>query len=221
MDKNHEISLVAERYRADGYEVKALTNGVQLPPFAAGFRLDLFATKAGEKVLVQVKQGQKDLEKDSTTADMARVINAQPGWRFDLVVLGDEDAIERIVREGEEPSAESLSLLLDHAERTAKAGDTPSAFIRAWAALEAAMRRAARTAALEVASASPLFLLGALYSNGLLERQEYDELNNYLRLRNAVVHGLEVPAIDSTVPLYVASVARKLLACDGTALPVS
>jgi hypothetical protein len=69
---------------------------------------------------------------------------------------------------------------------------------------------------LKVRTFSPLFLLGTLYSNGVLDRSDYDELSNLLRLRNAVIHGLEVPSIDSGVPLSVAEAARKLLAWNGT-----
>ena len=46
------------------------------------------------------------------------------------------------------------------------------------------------------------------------------ELNNSLRVRNAVVHGLKEPHIDVTDALYVASVARKLLAWDVKEQPV-
>ena len=58
-------------------------------------------------------------------------------------------------------------------------------------------------------------VLLTLYSNGLLERNEYDELKSHLRLRNALIHGLQVPPIDVAVPLSVTNTARKLLAWDG------
>jgi hypothetical protein len=215
MNFETELAQLAERYRSEGYEVTIRPRDGQIPAFAAGFHPDLLARKDGLKVLVQVKESQEDLRRDPDTSRLAEVVNAQPGWRFDLVVLNRGEEPEKVVTEAEEPSVESLSQTLDYAERTARAGDTLGAFVRAWASLEATMRRAARLAGLGVGNFSPLFLLSTLYSNGLLEREEYDELNNHLRLRNAVVHGLEVPPIDVRVPLYVASAARKLLAWDG------
>ena len=51
--------------------------------------------------------------------------------------------------------------------------------------------------------------------------QEMDgRLNDHLRLRNAVMHGLEVPPINVAVPLRVTEIARKLLAWDGQEPPV-
>src|ERR1700683_4166759 len=114
MDTKIELAQVVERYRTDGYDVKPLTNGSGLPPFATGFHLDLLASKGGIQVLVQVKQGQQDLQDDPNTAEMARVINAQPGWRFDLVSLGNETGGP--LRADEEPSLEALSRMLDHVE---------------------------------------------------------------------------------------------------------
>jgi REase_AHJR-like len=219
MEFENELARVAERYRSEGFEVTMDPQPGQLPAFAVGFQPDMLATKDGLKVLVQVKKDQEELRRDPDTSRMADVINAQPGWRFDLVVLNRDAESERIIKDATEPSIEALSRSLDYAERAAANGDPATAFIMAWAALEAAMRRAARTAGLEVERLSPLFLLRTLYSNGLLERHEYDELNNHLRLRNAVVHGLEVPHFDEAVPLYVVNAARKLLAFDSKEQP--
>ena len=77
------------------------------------------------------------------------------------------------------------------------------------------MRRAARASGIALQSISAPFLLRTLYSNGLLERNEFDQLNGYLGLRNAVMHGLGSPDMDAAPPLYVASAARKLLAEAG------
>jgi len=162
-----------------------------------------------------VKENREDLQNDPESARAAEVVNGQPGWRFDLFVLNADSPTEKLAKVVPEPSLDAILENLDYAERSAHAGDRASAFIIAWASLESAMRRAARAAGIEVQSMSALSLLSTLYSNGLLERTELDQLNGYLRFRNAIVHGLEVPQIDAALPLYVASAARKLLAEAG------
>jgi hypothetical protein len=215
-----DLTGVAEQYRAEGYEVTLHPSGDQVPPFAAPFYPDILARKGPEHVLVRVKEGQEDLQRDEDASRMAEVVNSQPGWRFDLVVLNGESHREKGVEEAAEPSLESLLHTLDSVERLAESGDTAAAFLTAWASLEAAMRRAARGAGLGVEEMSPRYLLGALYANGLLEREEYDELTTRLRLRNSLIHGLEVPLIASGVPLSVAGAARKLLTSNVKEQPV-
>ncbi len=215
MDIDKAVERIADEYRAEGYQVTVRPNDAQVPSFAVGFHLDLLATKSDERVLVQVKKHREDLQKDPQSMHVADVVNAQPGWRLDLVVLNGDSATEKLARELPEPSVDAILRNLDHAEDSARTGDHDSAFIIAWAALEAAMRRAARSAGIQLQNISPLFLLSTLYSNGLLERSEFDQLSGYLRFRDAIVHGLEAPKLDAIVPQYVASTARKLLAEAG------
>ena len=210
-----DLEHVAEQYRAEGFEVTLHPSSDQLPPFAAAFHPEILARNNGLQVLVAVKENQAALKKDPDVSQMAEVVAAQPGWRFDLVVLHGTPERDQVLEEAVEPSLESLLHTLDFAERTAQTGDTTSAFLRAWASLEAALRRTARIADLGEGQQSPQHLLGTLYSGGLLEKSEYDELSHHLRLCNTLVRGLEVPPIDSTIPLYVAGAARKLLAWDG------
>jgi hypothetical protein len=92
-----------------------------------------------------VKESREDLRKDPDVSRMAEVVNAQSGWRFDLVVLNKDRESDVVAREAEEPSVEALAQALDRAEQAARAGQTTAALVLAWASLEAAMRRAART----------------------------------------------------------------------------
>jgi hypothetical protein len=211
MDFEKAVENVAGRYRSEGYQVTVRPEESQVPPFAAGLHVDLLATKADEYVLVQVKENREDLRNDPQSARIAEAINAEPGWRFDLVVLSGDSPTEKLAKEAPEPSVDVILRNLNHAERSAQAGDHASSFIVAWASLEAAMRRAARASGMELQNISPLFLLRTLYSNGLLARNEFDQLNGYLRFRNAFVHGLAAPNIDAVPTLYVVSAARKLL----------
>jgi uncharacterized protein YutE (UPF0331/DUF86 family) len=211
MDLEKAIESVASQYRSEGYQVAVHPNASQAPPFAAGLLVDLLATRGDEHVVVLVKESAEALRKDPQSLRIAEAVNAQPGWRFDVVVLNGSSRTERLAREAAEPSVDAILRNLEHAERTAQAGDPSTSFILAWASLEAAMRRTVRASGLELPNISPIFLLRTLYSNGLLEREEFDRLNGYFGLRNSVVHGLEAPPIDSEPILYIVGAARKLL----------
>jgi hypothetical protein len=134
---------------------------------------------------------------------------------LDLIVLKGEDAADEVSADAAEPPVGEIEQSLSHAEDMSRTGALPLSCVMSWAALEAAMRHAARAAGIAVKSTAPSFLLRALYAQGLLLRSDFDQLNQAIRVRNAVVHGLRLPAIDPALPPYVASIARKLLAENG------
>lgn len=211
MEFDKAIENVADKYRFEGYQVTVRPKANQVPSFAAGLPVDLLASKGDEHVLVRVKESMEELRKDPESVRIAEAISAQAGWRFDVVVLSGDSPSEKLAKEGDEPSTDAILRNLEHAERSAQNGEQAASFIIAWASLEAAMRGAARASGIELQNISPFFLLRTLYSNGLLEREEFDRLNDYLRFRNAVVHGLEAPRIDTLPTLYVVHAARRLL----------
>jgi hypothetical protein len=216
MNFETELERIAEQYRSEGYEVVVRPQKSQLPPFAEGWNVELLAANGDRKVLVQVKRNQDDLKRDPDAPRMAEVTAAQPGWRYDLFVLGEGRPREQIAEGAVEPAPERILQSLDEVERAcARAGQVAPSFLVGWASLEAAMRRAARAAGIPLKSDTTEFLLLALYSNGLVEREEFDALKDHLRTRNAILHGLEVPGIDTGAVLAVAGAARKLLAWDG------
>src|SRR5258708_22416779 len=51
-----DLEQVAEKYRAEGYEVTLHPRGDQLPPFAAAFHPEILARNGGLQVLVAVKE---------------------------------------------------------------------------------------------------------------------------------------------------------------------
>lgn len=211
MTSDTAIRRIAEKYLAEGYEVIVRPQEAQLPAFAVGLRPDLLAVKADQRVLVEIKETAAELLGDEKSVRAAEIINAQPDWRFDLVVLNDESTTDRLAMQVPEPSLNSIRQRLAYAEQSARAGDQASALVAAWAALEAAMRRAARSAGVPLRHVAPSFLLRTLFANGLLDRSEFARLDTFLRSRNAVVHGLEAPDINGEAALYVTGVARKLL----------
>lgn len=215
MDMDQELAGVAQKYRDEGYQVTLRPQGGDVPPFAVGQRFDLVATKGDERVVVLVKENRAALRQDTAALRLADLIEAQHGWRLDLVVLNREAPGEDVSGDAAEPSLAKIEQHLARAEQMSDSGELSLSCVVSWAGLEAAMRHAARAAGIAVKSAAPSFLLRALYAEGLLPQGDFDRLNQAIKVRNAVVHGLQVPAIDPTLPPYVAGIARKLLAENG------
>src|SRR5258708_5581972 len=108
MDFQKALNQVAEKYRSEGYNVLMRPNREHRPAFAANEELDILAYKGDEKVVVAVKVDREDLRDDPTLGDLAEVVNHQPGWRFDLVVLNANRRIDPPPPEATEPSEEGV-----------------------------------------------------------------------------------------------------------------
>src|SRR5205823_6535441 len=98
------IERIAKRYRDEGYDVIVHPRGDQVPSFAAGFELDLLATRGNEGVIVEVETNRIALGHNPQITRLAQVVNSQPGWRLDVVVLEAETAVQKAAQEAAEPS---------------------------------------------------------------------------------------------------------------------
>ena len=215
MDITQEIARYADKYRADGFTVQVLDETGRVPDLPGVEGADLVATRNGERVVVQVKQSLAELRRDDQSGRIADAVQGKPGWRYDLIVLGQPARSEDVVTEASEPPANDILQSIARAEQLTRAGDTAVACLAVWAALEAAMRFAARRAGLEVQSNEAAYLVRRLYSHGLLDATDFDGLNAALRIRNTIAHGLAIPSIDPHVLSFVANLARKLIASSG------
>src|SRR5947207_15726571 len=99
MDFDKDLQRIADQYRKEGYAVITQPDKDHLPGFAGDFGVDIIATRGDESVLVQVKHDRAALEADPNVPVHAGITNAQPGWRYDLVVLNEGDPLRRIRRD--------------------------------------------------------------------------------------------------------------------------
>jgi REase_AHJR-like len=210
MDIEPRIQEVARQYRNEGYAVVVHPQGEDVPPFAAGLPVDLIARRPDENVIVGVYENRDAVAKKPELQRLADRTDAQPGWRFDLVVLEPVNPMERILSSAREPSDEQLAGLLTKAEVVLNAGDLESACVYAWAGLEAVMRRV-RSGAERNGTAAPSELLATLYSHGFLSREEFSNLRESFQVRTQLVHGLVPTRIDPAMVRDAITVARKLL----------
>ncbi|HYW83144.1 MAG TPA: hypothetical protein VFB30_07810, partial [Spirochaetia bacterium] len=142
MDFEKELQRLAEQYTQEGYFVLTHPDADHLPGFAAAFSPQIIAKRADENVIVEVKRDRADLESDPNVPVQAGITNAQPGWRYDLVILSEGDPFRRISREAREPTPDEIIAQLAQVDQMLREGDIPAASVFAWASLEAAMRQA-------------------------------------------------------------------------------
>jgi hypothetical protein len=212
MNSEERLNAVADRYRALGFKVVLRPGAADLPPFAKDFKVEILATRDDGGVLVSAKGSASELEADPNVPQYAEITNAQPGWRFDLFVLGPDPQQPADRQEAKEPAEEAILRDLDAVQKLMGAGFDEQALVAAWAALEAAMRRRLRAQG-EKASwgTSPRTLLNELYSLGSLSSSVFRELERLFPLRSAIIHGFAVPGVDPDRVAFLVETARRLL----------
>jgi hypothetical protein len=210
MDEKQALEQLADGYRREGYTVTLRPGGSAVPPFLASFAPDLIARKNGDNVVVQVKL-KEEIGGNEELSHLAGVVNAEPGWRFDLVVLNPKTWPDEVARDAAEPAVAGIEALITEAGQLAAIPMPKAALVAVWAAFEAAMREAARRNGILLERNYPRFVLTTLYSEGLLSHGEYDQLLESLRLRNAVVHGLQTSAIQPGHAQLLVDLAKRLL----------
>ena len=187
--ERESLEKIARRYREEGYHVVVEPQELEIPAFIAGFKPDLIATGGNDRIIVEVKKNRIALSKDPHVNRLAEVVNSQPGWRLDVIVLEPETTVNTAAKEAFEPSDAELAQILKAAEDLADQGYASYAYVVAWGGLEAAMRRIQKGAELYGKSAPP-GLMRTLYGNGFLDKEQFDKLKETYKIRSQVVHGL-------------------------------
>src|SRR5207249_11611092 len=91
MNIDQQLNKVADHYRSLGFKVTVRPGPEDLPPFAKDFKVEIIATGEDCNVLVSAKGSQLELEDDPNVFRYAEITNQQPGWRFDILILGPEN----------------------------------------------------------------------------------------------------------------------------------
>ncbi len=174
----------AEDYRRRGYAV-----AFDAPlDFLPGFRADLLVSKDDEVKVIEVKS-RSSLAADPRIRELARAVDAKPGWSFQLQLVAEPERLD--APEGAR-SFDRGGVLerIDEAEKALGAGMSEAALVLGWSACEAA----ARVLVTEEEKSSrdisaPGYFLDRAVFLGIMSREEYRDLVNVRRYRNAIVHG--------------------------------
>lgn len=117
-----------------------------------------------------------------------------------------------VLTDEREPSVAQVRLQLEEARNALGLGLGSAAVLLAWAALEAAMRRAALSAGYKgKVRVQPTVLIRELYALGVLNSQQVQALESARQQRTTIAHGLTSVPVDRDVVLQIMQLAEHLL----------
>ena len=181
----------AEEYRARGYEV---LQEVALD-FFPGFHADLVVEKGTDKRVIEVKK-RSSLAADPRISELARLIDAKPGWSFDLLLVAEPEQMDSPT-EAHPFAPSDIIQRLEEAEEASGAGLSSAAFVLAWSALEATTRLLSETQGASSGNITTTeFTLERAFALGVLSKEDYEQLTEMRKLRNAVVHGFSAKEVN-------------------------
>lgn len=197
---------LAEEYRERGYDVSVdPDDGLGLPP---GYRPDLVVRRGEETVVVEVAS-RTSLASEPRIREVAQLVEARPGWRFELILVGEEPVA---APPGAVPSGRGdVERTLEESRALAASGFTGPALLSGWAATEAALRLLLRSEGIEPRSLALAPLLKQAAEEGLLSKPEYHGLARSLAQRNALAHGFQVDGVDPASVSALLSLAERLI----------
>ena len=201
---------LAREYRKSGYEVVLKPNEQQLPDFIAPFRPDMIAWNKTETVVFEVKS-HKTLSSSPELRDIAKAVHGREGWRFELVVTNsrDKDIVTTVTEDVLDYN--EIANRLQEAQILSQQEFGEAAFVIAWSATEAVMRKIAARERITKEKSSFEYLSKNLYTQGLLEKEQYETLLEAARIRNSIIHGYKEPQSLGNTFNKVVSITNKLL----------
>jgi hypothetical protein len=86
-----------------------------------------------------------------------------------------------------------------------------AALLITWSASEAAMRLVCKKQKVDLPDFRPATLITRLYTDGIIEREEYDQLMRTMHMRSAVAHGLRQDGVDAEAIEQLRQLTLRLL----------
>jgi REase_AHJR-like len=178
----------ARELQRQGFAVQVEPDPQQVPAFLRSFSVDLIAEREGEGLVLEVKAGH-ELQRPPYLEELARAVEQQPGWRFELELVEPEWA-DRPLREASSSSPLTYVRKLLDAIPELGARDVNAAVVAVWAPIEVLLERAAVVFDVPVTDQSAPYLMKALYTEGVLAREDFQQLQHGWQYRNMIAHGV-------------------------------
>ena len=197
--------MTAEEYRNKGYEVSRETQLDFLP----GIHPDIIVRKGDEVKVIEVKS-RASLAADHKISELARVIHSKPGWSFELLMVGEPEKLDS--PEGAQSfEDESILRRIEEAEKALGTGLSEAAFLLAWSACEATVRELLAAQGVPNSGiTTPDYVLDQAIFHGVISREQYHNLIDMQKYRNAIVHGFGVNDFGEDLVTELIEIARRL-----------
>lgn len=199
------LEEIAEEYKQRGYRVTIAPPSKRLPRFLGKFRPDMVAEGPNESVVIEIKSSPK-VRGLTYWKELSDAVHRHPGWRLELVVQNplrprtpqtiDTEVVQERLKEGQQLSDQGM---------------LAAALLITWSAAEAAMRSVTKDYEIDLPDLRPTTVISRLYTDGVLEREEYDFLVRCMHSRNAVAHGFNDEKITLASIKRLGLIALRLL----------
>jgi hypothetical protein len=190
-EREHQRLLeVAREYRQRGYEVLVEPQSEQLPEFLAPFQIDLWARNAQENVIVEVRT-QTSLTAAPELDAIAQALHDRPSWRFELVVTNPRDRLSLQFKDAISLNQSDINDRLQEARAISDQEHGEAALLLAWSATEALLRHIAGAEGVSVEQHNPSQVTKSLFIYGVLDKEQYQTLQDALQARTIVAHGYQ------------------------------
>ena len=207
--EQERLRRAARDYKREGYEVVLTPSSNQLPPFLQGFEPDLIAYGHDENVVVEVET-RSSLTGANALAAIAKTIEDQPGWRFDLILTNPRRR-DRAPEHAVLPAVGEIEKRLMIARDLVAQEALDSAMLVAWSSVEGLLRLLSHHEAPKFEAQEPERLLKELYALGLLTVRQYNQLQRSMTSRNALIHGYSASACKALDVIQLIDEAEELL----------
>ena len=184
----------AREFQSKGYDVQR----AQRLDFLPGFVADLVVSIGDETKVIEVRS-RSNLGSIVGLDELARILESKPGWSFELLLVGEPEVLEA-PDEIQSYQPTDVDQLVFNAETVLEQGFPEAAFLLAWSAGEAKIREMIwqHGTAIDVIT-TPWFLLDKAMSEAVVSREEYHRFIDFMKYRNALVHGFKTPAFDHAI----------------------
>jgi uncharacterized protein YutE (UPF0331/DUF86 family) len=209
--ERERLLKVAQEYRQKGYEVILSPKLEELPDFLRDYRYlpDMIVRRAEDAAVIEVKSRRSIMSSAPNFKKLAEVINANPGWRLELLMTNPEDELADKIEDSLQ--VQEIKSRLQIAKKLTN-NHPESAILYIWSLAEATLRLLAENEGLMLQKLeSPLHLLKLLVTEGVISQTDYQLLMNNCQLRNAIAHGFKTTPLTLNSVLELIEVTEQLL----------